>query len=263
MSGNDMIEPARLATLLRIGAAKTPRRRLICFPYAGGGAAAFRGWSKRLPDDVEVLSVQLPGREARVREKPFDSIADIVDAVRPAILAASDLPYALFGHSMGALVAFELVLSLEHAREPGPTHLFVSARRSPDEADGAPPVHALPDEIFIDRLQERYGAIPEAVRQEPELLALLLPPLRADIRAIERYTPSSSRKVRCPVQVYGGSEDRHPTPSQLPGWQRVAERDVRVRLFPGNHFYLAAEEAALVADIAASWASPPPAEEHP
>ena len=145
-----------------------------------------------------------------------------------AILAASDLPYSIFGHSMGALVAFELVLSLEHAREPGPLHLFVSARRSPDEPDGAPPVHVLPDEAFIDRLQERYGAIPEAVRQEPELLALLLPPLRADIRH-RCYTPSSTRKVRCPVHVYGGSEDRHPTPSQLPGWQR-RRNDVRAGL---------------------------------
>ena len=244
-----------MATLLRVGAPVAARRRLFCFPFAGGGAAAFRGWSRRLPPDVEVLSVQLPGRESRIREKPLDDIADIVAAARPAILAASDLPYAIFGHSMGALVAFELVLSLEQDPGRGPEHLFVSARRSPEEPDVIPPVHALPDAEFMDKLQGRYGAIPEEVRKEPELLELLLPPLRADIRAIETYKRTSNRKVRCPIHVFGGSEDFHPKPSQLPGWQAVAEREIRVRLFPGNHFYLNAQEEALVADMTATWAN--------
>jgi surfactin synthase thioesterase subunit len=248
-----MSEPERQATLLRMGAPRAARRRLFCFPYAGGGAAAFRNWPKLLPADVEVLSVQLPGRESRIREKPFDRIADIVKAVKPAILAASDLPYAFFGHSMGALVAFELVQLLEQEGEPLPDHLFVSARRPPDEPDSHSPVHALPDDVFVDRLQERYGAIPEAVRKEPELLALLLPPLRADIRAIEEYTPSSTRKVRCPVHVYGGEGDHNPAPTLLPGWQRVAQREVRLRVFPGGHFYLATEEHALLSDIVAAW----------
>ena len=94
----------------------------------------------------------------------------------------------------------------------------------------------------------------EAIRQEPELLALLLPVLRADIRAIECYAPDPDRRVRCPVQVYGGIDDRHPVPAQLGGWQRVAEREVRVRLFAGDHFYLTTQRDALTADIAARWA---------
>jgi medium-chain acyl-[acyl-carrier-protein] hydrolase len=179
----------------------------------------------------------------------------MVTAVQPLVAAASDLPYAIFGHSMGALVAFELTLALEAAGARAPSHLFVSARRPPDEPDPEPPVHALPQEEFLDELQRRYGGVPEAVRQERELLELLLPTLRADIRAIERYAPSSRRRVRCPVHVYGGSEDRHPTPSQLPGWQRVADRDVRVRLFAGDHFYLNLQRDALMSDIVASWAA--------
>ncbi len=252
-----MTDAARAATLFRVGAQGTPRRRLFCIPFAGGGVAAFRGWAKGLPADIEVLAVQLPGRESRLREPAFDSIPDIVAALQPVIRAASDLPYAVFGHSMGALLTFELTLALEQGPGAGPELIFVSGRRAPDEPDPHAPVHALPEEAFLDELQLRYGAIPEAVRQEPELLALLLPTLRADIAAIERYTPSSARKIRCPVHVFGGTEDRHPTPAQLSGWQRVAEREVRVRTFAGNHFYLAAQQAALLADIAATWAGPP------
>jgi len=249
----------RLATLFRITAPRAPRRRLFCIPFAGGGVAAFRGWSNRVPEDIEVIGVQLPGRESRLREPAFDSIPDIVEAVRSAIVEASDLPYVLFGHSMGALVAFELAVALERSEHRGPEHLFVSARRPPDEPDPLPPVHTLEDEPFVDELQRRYGAIPDALRNEPELLALLLPTLRADIRAIEKYTPSTPRKVRCPVHVFGGLQDTHPLPSQLPGWQRVAEQGVRVRLFPGDHFYLTTQQAALVADIIATWADNLPA----
>lgn len=245
---------SRSATLFRSPGARAPRRRLICLPFAGGGVAAFRSWTRHLPDDVEVLVVQLPGRESRLREAPFDDIPEIVDALRPLVTEASDLPYALFGHSMGALIAFELALSLEAGGGRGPAHLFVSARRPPDEPELDPPVHGLPDDAFVDELQRRYRAIPDAVRQEPELLALLLPGLRADIRAIERYAPSSPRKVRCPVHVFGGVQDSYPRPAQLPGWQRVAEQGVRVRLFPGNHFYLAEQQAALLADISETWA---------
>jgi surfactin synthase thioesterase subunit len=238
---------------LRLGST-APRRRLFCVPFAGGGAAAFRLWPRTLPADVELLAVQLPGRESRIRERPFDAIHDIVAAIQPAVAAAADLPYAIFGHSMGALVAFELALALEAAGGRPPSHLFVSARRAPDEPDFASPVHALPEAQFLDELQRRYGAVPEAIRQEPELLALLLPVLRADIRAIECYAPDPDRRVRCPVQVYGGIDDRHPVPAQLCGWQRVAEREVRVRLFAGDHFYLTTQRDALTADIAARWA---------
>jgi len=240
-------------SLFRVGPARPAQRRLICVPFAGGGVAAFRPWSRVLPADVELLVVQLPGRESRVREAPFDDVHEIVRALAPVMREVSDLPFALFGHSMGALVAFELTRALERAGQPAPQRLFVSARRAPDDLERDPPVHDLPDAAFMDALQERYGAIPEAVRQEPELLALLLPPLRADIRAIERYAPLTHEPVRCPLRIYGGADDRHPAPAQLAGWQRVATQAPQVRLFPGDHFYLTAQHEALVADIFAHW----------
>jgi surfactin synthase thioesterase subunit len=155
---------------------------------------------------------------------------------------------------MGALVAFELTVALEASDERAPSHLFVSSRRPPDELDTAAPIHDLPEGEFLDELQCRYGGVPEVVRREPELLALLLPTLRADVRALETYAPLTDRKVRCPVAVYGGLDDRRPRPEQLDGWRRWAEQEIRVRLFPGDHFYLAAQQELLTADLAARWA---------
>lgn len=240
--------------LVRLGARGTPRRRLVCLPFAGGGVAPYRPWARALPDDVELLAAALPGREARLRERPLDTIGDMLEAIVPAVAAVADeLPYAIFGHSMGALLAFELALALERLDVRAPSHLFVSARRPPDEAEEMPPMEGLPDAAFLDELQRRYNAVPEAVRNEPELLALLLPALRADLRAIERYAPRADARVRCPVHVYGGLDDRHPVPAQLPGWARVAARPIRTRLFAGDHFYLTTQRDALAADIAAHW----------
>ncbi len=222
-------------------------------PYAGGGVAPYRLWHKSLPEDVEIFAAQLPGRESRLRETPLPSIHAMVAVLRPAIEAMTDLPYAIFGHSMGALVAFEMVAALEASGVRKPSRLFVSARRSPEEPDPKPPVHALPEAQFLDELQARYGAIPDAVRSEPELLELLLPVLRADIRAVETYVPTPGARVRCPVHVYGGVDDTHPFPTQLPRWDRVATSPITVRLFPGDHFYLNAQRDALLGDITSHW----------
>lgn len=239
--------------LVRLGVRAAPARRLFCMPYAGGGVAAYRLWHKSLPEDIEIFGALLPGRESRFGEPPLSSITEMVDAVLPAIRNLADVPYALFGHSMGALTAFELTLALEASGLRPPSRLFVSARRSPEEPDPKPPLHPLPEAEFLDQLSDRYGAIPDAVRNEPELLALLLPVVRADIRAVETYRPSRSTKVRCPVDVYGGDADTHPFPDQLPRWERVADAPVRVQLFSGDHFYLNAQREALTADIATRW----------
>ena len=164
-------------------------------------------------------------------------------AAHAAVRTATDVPYAIFGHSMGALVAFELASALEHDGGRPPEALFVSGRRPPDETDAAAPVHALPDAEFLDELQRRYGAVPDAVRHEPELLALLLPGLRADVRALETYRIADDTRIACPVHVYGGREDTRPPPDQLEGWSRRTEQPVRVRLFPGGHFFVAEEPA--------------------
>ncbi|MCC7052728.1 MAG: thioesterase [Gemmatimonadaceae bacterium] len=244
---------APVATLARLGPRPAPARRLVCFPYAGGGVAVYGQWWRALPDDVEVIGVQLPGREARLSEAPLDSIDGMAGAALPAVAALGDLPFAFFGHSMGALIAFELTLALEAAGGAAPERLFVSSRRAPDERDTHLPVHTLPDAAFLDAIQARFAAIPDAVRNEPELLELVLPTLRADIRAVETYAPERGRRVYCPVRAYGGASDTHPRPSQLAGWQRAALQPLSVRTFDGDHFYLTPQRTPLLADLVAHW----------
>lgn len=245
---------APTASLARLGARRAPRRRLVCFPYAGGGVAAYGQWGRSLPEDIEVIGVQLPGREARISEAPLPSIAAMVQATHAVIATIADLPFAFFGHSMGSLLAFELALALEAAGDATPERLFVSARRAPDDADSTTAaVHTLPDVAFLDAMQSRFKAIPDAVRNEPELLALVLPVLRADMRAVETYAPVTGRRVYCPVRAYGGADDTHPRPSQLAGWQRSTMQPISVRLFPGDHFYIGAQRQPLLDDVVANW----------
>jgi medium-chain acyl-[acyl-carrier-protein] hydrolase len=241
------------ATLTRLGARTSPRRRLVCFPYAGGGVAAYAQFWRALPDDIEVVGVQLPGREARLREPLLESIEAMAAAAHAVIASLRDVPFAFFGHSMGALLAYELTLLLEAEGGASPERLFVSSRRAPDESDPAGSVHRLGDTEFLDAMQTRFAAIPDAVRNEPELLALVLPILRADIRAVETYAPLPGRRVFCPIRAYGGTDDVHPRPAQLAGWQRVTMQPVSVRTFEGDHFYLTAQRAGLLADVAAHW----------
>jgi medium-chain acyl-[acyl-carrier-protein] hydrolase len=247
----------RRGCLVRLGGPLAPARRLFCVPFAGGGPAAYRLWASDLPADVEVVAVPLPGRNPAGRAAVPDSMDEIVATLLPEVEAATDLPFALFGHSLGALVAFELTAALERSAASSPSHLFVSGRTSPTQVFTGTSVHALADDAFLDALSTRFGGVPDAIRAEPELLALLLPALRADIRTFETYSPLTAHKVRCPVHVYGGAADRHPRPADLSTWQDVAERDVSVRVFPGDHFYLASSRRALTTDIASRWAEVP------
>jgi surfactin synthase thioesterase subunit len=240
--------------LIRFAGEGVATQRLYCLPFAGGGPSTYRLWPRTLPG-TDVVAVVFPGRDPSERVAPADSIDAIVAAAATLIAeleAQAPLPFAIFGHSMGALVAFELTLAMEAADGIRPTQLFVSGRRPPDEPHQAAHIHQLDDAEFLDALQTRYGGVPEAVRNEPDLLALLLPSLRADIKAFETYDPPPGRRVTSPVRVYGGAQDRNPRPAQLGGWQRVVDGPISVRVFEGDHFYLTTARDELTADIAAS-----------
>jgi medium-chain acyl-[acyl-carrier-protein] hydrolase len=249
------------STLIRFAATGTPRRRVFCLPFAGGGPATYRLWPKSLPTDVDVIAIQLPGRDPSSRQRPLDSISDLVSSVASATAALHEdnpLPFTIFGHSMGALIAFELTVALERSGGPAPERLFVSGRRPPDLLHEGPTIHGLADDAFLDQMQALYGGVPDVIRNEPELIAMLLPALRADVRAFETYVPIAPRPVRCPMHVYGGVSDTHPTPSLLSGWQRFAEHPVTVRTFDGDHFYLNTSREALTSDIARHWTGTSP-----
>lgn len=222
------------------------RLQLFCFPYAGVGASAFFPWVDELPANVELLAVQLPGRESRIREKPLDQLGAIVPLVAEAIRARVDTAYAFFGHSMGALIAFEVARYLRAEAFPGPVHLFASARRAPHRPDRLPRIHHLPQDEFIEALRRRWDGIPAAVLREPELLQLLLSSLRADVTAIETYTYIDGQSLTCPISVYGGEEDNSIEQDDLLSWREFTSGLFRLRMFPGNHFFIRTEHQKVI-----------------
>jgi surfactin synthase thioesterase subunit len=198
--------------------------------------------------------VQLPGREGRLRERPIPSLRAIVDALVPALAPQLDRPYAFFGHSMGAVLAAEVARALVASGAPAPAHLFVSSRRPPHLPPSEPPLHVLPDREFLAELGRRYGGMPAEVLQHAELVALLLPSLRADIEALETHRAPLRPPMPCPISAFGGSDDRFAPREQLEAWRCETSGAFRVRVFPGGHFYVDARRREVLADVAATLA---------
>ncbi len=225
------------------------RARLFCFPYAGAGAAAYRLWSTALPEELEVVAIQLPGRASRLREPAITSIPALVDALIPELRPHMNLPFAFFGHSMGALLASEVARALTIMGGPLPKHLVVSGRRPPHVSSREPLLHRLPDAQFLSEINRRYGGIPPELLQHADVLELLLPSLRADMTAIETFLPSPGVTLACPISAYGGAEDRLTPREHLEAWRGETSRTFRVRTFPGGHFYLDARKDEVLADL--------------
>lgn len=213
------------------------RLRLFCFPYAGGSAAMFRTWSKNLPASVEVCPIQIPGRENRLREPAFTQLELLVQALVPVLYPYLSIPFAFFGHSMGALISFELARQLRIQCGRSPVHLFVSGHRAPQIPDFAPPIHQLPDVAFIEQLR-RLNGTPESVLQNPELMQLILPILRADFTLCEKYVYSSAKPLNCPISAFGGLQDCKVNCEDIATWREQTSSSFTLRMFPGNHFFL-------------------------
>jgi medium-chain acyl-[acyl-carrier-protein] hydrolase len=224
--------------------------RLFCFPYAGAGASIFRSWSANLPNNLEVFAVQLPGREKRFKEPLFNDIASLIEALIPALLPYLDRPFVFFGHSVGALISFEVARQLHGSDYPTPLHLFVSGRRAPHWPAAYPSIHQLPDPEFLEELG-RYNGTPEQVLQCTELMNLFLPILRADLTIDETYHYQHSQNLlSCRVSAFGGSEDDRVNYDALAAWREQTCGDFRLRLFPGDHFYLKPQQKELLQAIA-------------
>ena len=213
------------------------RARLFCFPHAGGAASAYYGWGAALPE-VEVVAVQAPGREGRMKEPPIVDSRELVSQLTDAIAPSLDRPVCFFGHSMGALVAYEVARELRRRGAPMPAHLYVSGRRSPTLPESGPLLHPLPDGEFIDELNRRFGGLPAAIVDEPELLELFLPVLRADVTLLETHVFRAEAPLDVPMSAYGGVGDHQTHPESLGAWGTLAARPLTVRTFPGGHFYL-------------------------
>jgi medium-chain acyl-[acyl-carrier-protein] hydrolase len=215
------------------------RVRLFCIPYAGRGASCFHTWSRALSGaPIEMLAVQLPGRESRVGEASFCAIAPLVQALADQIEPFLDRAYCLFGHSMGALVAFELARELGRRRRPDPGWLFVSGANAPHMPREEEPLHHLPDDALIRAVTERYQGIPQQVLDDRELLELVLPALRADLTAIETYQFLEGARLQCGISAFAGRADRSVKPATLAPWRELTDGGFVSNLFAGDHFYL-------------------------
>lgn len=213
------------------------RLRLFCFPYAGGGGSAFRSVFDRVPDDLDVCPIQLPGREGRFAERPFSSLDPLIAALHEELLPYLDMPYAFFGHSMGALISFELARALRSSGQvPGPVHLLVSGHRAPQLPDLRPPAHQLPEPQLLEALRDLEGT-PEEVLQHEELLQLLLPVLRADFAICETYTYVPQPPLACPISVFGGLRDPNVPYESILAWKQHTTKTCQVHFFAGGHFF--------------------------
>jgi surfactin synthase thioesterase subunit len=190
-----------------------------------------------------------------LREKPHTRLLELAEAVCAGIGPDVKGPCAFFGHSFGAIVAFEVVRALRRRGEADPVHLFVSSRQGPTLSNLAFPLHRLSDEVLLDHLRARYGGVPEAVLREPELLQLLLPALRADLEALETYAYEPAVPLSCPIAAFAGSDDRWATLVELEAWRRETTGPFTVRRFAGGHFYLQGAESPLLEEIVARLAA--------
>jgi surfactin synthase thioesterase subunit len=231
--------------------------RVFCFPHAGVGASIFRQWQAHAGADVEVCAIEPPGRGSRLRESALASIDAYVDNLLPELLPLLDLPCVFFGHSMGAVAAYESVCRLRSRGLPLPRHLFVSARRAPSIPDLASPLRNLPDAEFVECIDQRFGGIPRQIREDAEVLALLLPALRADVAALELHRPTLGEPLPIGITVFGGVDDGCASREDLEPWRERTSAGFALRLFPGNHFFLEPHRAELVGEIVSALPAPP------
>lgn len=214
------------------------RLRLFCFPCAGGTTSVYSTWPNNLPPDVEVCSVQLPGRGSRLMERPFTRFSHLLQTLVPILRPYLNIPFAFFGHSMGALLGFEIARQLRQQDNRGPVHLFACSCSAPQTLNFHPPIHILPEAAFVAELHHRYNAIPQPILENNELMQLFLPGLRADFAMIEKYVYTIEKPLDCPITVFGGLQDGAVSPDELEAWRNQTHSSFTLQMFPGDHFFL-------------------------
>ncbi|MFF4601820.1 thioesterase II family protein [Streptomyces sp. NPDC001339] len=212
--------------------------RLVCFPHAGGAVSFFTGLARALAPDVEVLGVQYPGRQDRRREAPVEEIRRMAEAVKEEVCATfwDGRPCAFFGHSMGALVAFEAALALREEQSPKDlTRLFASGRAAPSA--GRRPGDQLSGDAELLAELHRLGGVGGDILDDPEMVAMIMPAVRSDYRALATYSMVPGASLDCPVTVLTGEADPLVSPEEAALWQGLTSAPAEVHTFPGGHFY--------------------------
>ena len=213
------------------------RLRLFCFPYGGGGAGTFRTWQDGLPSAIEVCPVQICGREGRLGEAPYTRLVPLVEAIAEGLSGMLAKPFAFFGHSMGAMLAFELSRRLGKEQLTRPVHLFVSGRRAPQLPDPLPTIHHLDPDEFIAVLRQR-NILRKEVLESAALIDYVTPILKADYEIVETYSYRPGDPFDFPITVFGGTEDPDSNESDLAAWKEQTNSSFALNMLIGDHFFI-------------------------
>lgn len=231
--------------------------QLFCLPYAGGGALVYRHWIKAFVRNISAVPIQLPGRENRIKELVPHDIPELVDQIGRMLIGHLDRRFAIFGHSLGAIVGFELARWLRREYGILPVHIFVSGRAAPQLPRCESPTYGLPDEEFLSEV-EKFNGTPNVVLSNTEMMKVLLPILRSDFRLAETYEYSNEPPLACPLTAYGGMNDRTVSLEDLNSWKAQTCSEFAAELFEGDHFFLKSKENELISRIHSTLSENPP-----
>lgn len=216
---------------------EAPKGRLICFPYAGCAASIFRTWPDLLGDDIEVLPIQLPGRETRLSEKPCHDVEALIDTLFEVLHPYLNLPFAFFGHSMGTFLCYELQLKIKKELGKDAVRFFVSGGSPPNTTARLLNIARLPDKEFVDTLVE-HGGIPQLIVENPDFLSFFVPIIRNDFILMESYLFKPSAPLNTPLTLLGGTRDQMISEERLKGWEEFTALECELHMFDGGHFFI-------------------------
>jgi len=222
------------------------RATLFCFPFAGGGASAYNSWVQKMKDKVTVCPIQLPGREERIMEKPYNNMTDMLDELEETIWKCIRGPYAFWGHSMGGKIAYELERRMEKRGKTAQCFL-VSGSRIPSIPEPNPIYH-LPDDEFKKALG-RFEGTPKEILENQELLDFFLPMLRADFTMDETYHDKKLTVLQSPIEAFGGRKDREADEEAMKEWRKYTKRAFHCHMFEGGHFYIREQEEDVLSEV--------------
>jgi surfactin synthase thioesterase subunit len=219
---------------------------LFCFPYAGGGAAVYNEWFNEMPSSIDVCAIEPPGRLVRGAEPAHAELPDFVRALDSALEDQLDRPFAIFGYSLGGLMAFEWARALQRRGGRQPTQLIIAACSAPHLPSLYPSISHQTDDAFLPAVEQRYGELDRYLRSDPDMLARILGILRTDLRMLERYRYDPAEPLDCPILVVGGRDDLGLGRPRLEAWQAQTTSTCRVEILPGDHFFLRTQSVQLL-----------------
>ena len=223
---------------------------LVCLPHAGAGSSAYSRWVPLLPPWIHLVTATLPGRESRFHEPLITSVEEVIQALGPTLADRAREPFALFGHSLGALLAYELSHWLEDHSALGPDLLILSGRVAPHHGRSAAHLHSLSDAEFLAAMHERYGRIPDLLRDSPELQRIFLPAMRGDMEMLEHYrVRQPARSLSSDLLVLGASNDPTTSESGLQAWSDLTLGRTTLRTLPNGQHFFAQTQAREVTQI--------------